>query len=145
MSGGRRRDPKPTADITRSSGVWVVFGSVRSVEKVTKSCKRRRNLQKNRQNLQKPSRSTPKITEFSLDLLECRRISPNMVEISLRSPRMSPDLTKSRLDLLECRRISPNLTWIFSNIAGFVYNVGRVRWLRFWRRKPATRPAGVGS
>ena len=114
MSGGRRRDPKPTADITRSSGVWVVFGSVRSVEKVTKSCKRRRNLQKIRQNLQKPSRSTPKITEFSLDLLECRRISPN-------------------------------LTWIFSNIAGFVYNVGRVGWLRFWRRKPATRLAGVGS
>ena len=145
MSGGRRRDPKPTADITRSSGVWVVFGSVRSVEKVAKSCKRRQNLKKIRRNLQNPSRSTPKITEFSLDLLESRRISPNMVEISLRSPRMSPDLTKSRLDLLECRRISPNLTWIFSNIAGFVYNVGRVGWLRFWRRKPATRLAGVGS
>ena len=92
-----------------------------------------------------------------------------MVEISLRSLRMSPNLTKSRLDLLECRRISPNLAWISSNvagsnqislgcrwispnlawispnIAGFVYNVGRVGWLGFWRRKPATRPAGVGS
>ena len=128
MSGGRRRDPKPTADITRSSGVWVVFGSVRSVEKVTKSCKRRRNLQKNRQNLQKPSRSTPKITEFSLDLLESHQ-----------------KWSRSRLDLLECRRISPNLTWIFSNIAGFVYNVGRVGWLKFWRRKPATRLADVRS
>ena len=31
------------------------------------------------------------------------------------------------------------------NIAGFVYNVGRVGWLGFWRRKPATRPAGVKS
>ena len=101
MSGGRRRDPKPTADITRSSGVWVVFGSVRSVEKVAKSCKRRQNLQKIRRNLQKPSRSTPKITEFSLDLLESHQI-----------------WSRSRLDLLECRRISPNLAWISSNVAG---------------------------
>ena len=26
----------------------------------------------------------------------------------------------------------------------FVYNLRRVGWLRFWRRKPATRLAGVG-
>ena len=66
-----------------------------------KSCKRRRNLQKIRWNLQKPSRSTPKITEFSLDLLESHQI-----------------WSRSRLDLLECRRISPNLAWISSNVAG---------------------------
>ena len=75
---------------------------------------RHRNLQKICWNLQKPSRSTPKIAEISLDLLE------------------------------SCR-ISPNLAWISPNIAGFVYNVGWVRWLGFWRRKPATRPAGVES
>ena len=57
----------------------------------------------------KPSRTAPKIAEISLELLESRRISPNMVEILLRPPRMSPDLTKSRLDLLKCRRISLNL------------------------------------
>ena len=66
-------------------------------------------FKKSRRNLQKPSRSAPKIAEISLDLLESRRISPNMVEILLGSPRMSPDLTKFRLDLLKCRRISPNL------------------------------------
>ena len=73
-----------------------------------------RNLQKICWNLQKPSRSTPKIAEISLDLLK------------------------------SCR-ISPNLAWISPNIAKFVYNIGRVGWLRFWKRKPATRPAGVGS
>ena len=146
-SGGRRRDPNPTAGVTRSSRFWVrvVFGSVRSVERVAGSCKCCWNLQKIRQNLQKPSRSAPKIAEISLDLLESRRISPNMVEISLGSPRMSPDLTKFRLDLLKCRRISPNLVWISLHIARLVYNVGRVGWLGFWRRKPATRPAGIGS
>ena len=122
-----------------------MFGSVRSVERVARSCKRHRNLQKIRRNLQKPSRSAPKIAEISLDLLKSRRISANMVEISLGSPRMSPDLTKFRLDLLKCRRISPNLVWISLHIARFVYNVGRVGWLGFWRRKPATRPTGVGS
>ena len=40
-SGGRRRDPKPTAGVTQSSRFWVrvVFGSVRSVERVAGSCK----------------------------------------------------------------------------------------------------------
>ena len=91
-----------------------MFGSVRSVERVARSCKRHRNLQKIRRNLQKPSRSAPKIAEISLDLLKSRRISPNLV-------------------------------WISLHIARFVYNVGQVGWLGFWRRKPATRPAGVGS
>ena len=106
----------PETDHRRHS-VGSVLGSggvrsVRSVLRVAGSCKHRRNLQKNRRNLQKSSKSAPKIAEISLDLLESRRISPNMVEISLGSPRMSPDLTKSRLDLLKCRRISPNLTWM---------------------------------
>ena len=118
---------------------------VRSVLRVAGSCKRRRNLQKIRWNLQKPSRFAPKIAKINLDLLESRRISPNMVKISLGSPRMSSDLTKSRLDLLKCRRISPNLAQMSPDIARFVYNVDRVGWLEFWRRKPATRPAGVGS
>ena len=83
-----------------------MFGSVRSVERVAGSCKRRRNLQKICRNLQKPSRSAPKIAEISLDLLESRRISPNMVEISLGSPRMSPDLTKSRLNVAGSHQIS---------------------------------------
>uniref|UniRef100_A0A7N2N2R8 Uncharacterized protein n=1 Tax=Quercus lobata TaxID=97700 RepID=A0A7N2N2R8_QUELO len=96
VSGGRRRDPKPTAGVTRSGRFWVRVG--RSVLSVAGSCKRRRNLLKCRQNLQKPSRSAPKIAEISLDLLESRRISPNMVQISLGSPQMSPDLTKSRLN-----------------------------------------------
>ena len=67
-------------------------GSVRSVLRVAGSCKRRRNLQKIRQNLQKLSRSAPKIAKISLDLLESRRISPNLAW-------MSPDLTKSRLNV----------------------------------------------
>ena len=79
---------------------------VRSVERVAGSCKRRRNLQKICRNLQKPSRFAPKIAEISLDLLESRQISPNMVEISLVSPRMSPDLTKSRLNVAGSHQIS---------------------------------------
>ena len=92
----------------RRHSVKSILGS--GVERVARSCKRRWNLQKIRRNLQKPSRFAPKIAKISLDLLESHRISPNMVEISLGSPRMSSDLTKSRLDLLKCRRISPNLT-----------------------------------
>ena len=30
------------------------------------------------------------------------------------------------------------------DFAGFVYNLCQVGWLGFWRRKPATRPTGVG-
>ena len=74
----------------------------------------------------------------SLDLLECRRISPNFAWIS-------SNVAGSHQISLECRGISPNLVWISLHIAKFVYNVGRVGWLGFWRRKPATRPAGVGS
>ena len=83
------------------------------------------------------------------------RICKNPVDLHQKSPKsawISSNLTgshqiwsRSRLDLLECRWISPNLAWISPNIAGFVYNVGRVGWLGFWRRKPATWPAGVGS
>ena len=82
-------------------------------------------------------------------------ICKNPVDLHQKSPKsawISSNLagshqiwSRSHLDLLECRRISPNLTWIFSNIAGFVYNVGWVGWLGFWRRKPATRPTGVRS
>ena len=73
-----------------------------------------------------------------LDLLECRRISPNLAWIS-------SNVVGSHQISLECRRISPNFGWISLHIAGFVYNVGRVGWLRFWRRKPATQPAGIES
>ena len=73
-----------------------------------------------------------------MDLLECRRISPNFAWIS-------SNVAGSHQISLECRRISLNLVWISLHIARFVYNVGRVGWLGFWRRKPATRPAGVGS
>ena len=69
-----------------------VIGSVRSVEKVAGYCKRRRNLQKICRNLQKLTRFASKIAEISLDLLESRRISPNMVEIS-------QDLLEFELDL----------------------------------------------
>ena len=113
----------PETDRRRHS-VGSVLGSggvrsVRSVLRVAGSCKRRRNLlefRRNllecRRNLQKPSRSAPKIAEISLDLLESRRISPNMVQISLGSPQMSPDLTKSRLN-------SPDLTQSRLNVAGY--------------------------
>ena len=30
------------------------------------------------------------------------------------------------------------------DFARFVYNLRQVGWLRFWRRKPATRPTGIG-
>ena len=79
------------------------LGSVRSVQRVTGFCKRRRNLQK-------LSTFAPKIAEISLDLLESRRISPNMVEIL-------PDLLESELDL--------------AGVVGFVYYISRVRWLKF--------------
>ena len=111
-----------------------------------------------------------------MDLLESRRISPNMVEISqksawislnlarnqLGSPRMSSNFTKYgrdlaeiSLDLLESHRISPNMVEILpdllkskldlAGVVGFVYYIGRVGWLKFWRRKPATQPASVES
>ena len=44
-------------------------------------------------------------------------------------------MVENSLDLLGFER----------DFAGFVYNLRRVGWLGFWRRKPATRPAGVGS
>ena len=50
------------------------------------------------------------LVEISLDLLESRHISPNMVEIL-------PDLLKSKLDLAE--------------VVGFVYYISRVGWLKF--------------
>ena len=43
-------------------------------------------------------------------------------------------MVENSLDLLGFER----------DFAGFVYNLRRVGWLGFWRRKPATRPAGVG-
>ena len=82
-------------------------------------------------------------------------IYKNPVDLHQKSPKsawISSNLVgyhqiwlRSHLDLFECHRISPNLAWISPNIIGFVYNVGRVEWLGFWRRKPTTRPAGVGS
>ena len=46
----------------------------------------------------------------------------NLSSILLNTVEISPDLLESKLDLLE--------------LVGFVYNIGRVEWLGFWRRKP---------
>jgi len=108
-------------------------GSVQSVQRVAGFCKRHRNLQKSRQNVQKLSTFAPKIVKISLDLLESRQISPNIVEISPKSAWISLNLTKNQLgspwisldftkygrdlveislDLLEYRQISPNMVEI---------------------------------
>ena len=96
------------------------------------------------------------------DPVDMHQKSPKSAWISSNLAGSHQIWSRSRLDLLECRRISPNFAWISSkiarshqislecrrislHIARFVYNVGRVGWLGFWRRKPATRPAGVGS
>ena len=73
-----------------------------------------------------------------LDLLECRRISPNLAWIS-------SNVAGSHQISLECRRILPDFAWMSSDIARFEYNVGRVGWLGFWGRKPATQPTGIKS
>ena len=129
--GGRRRGQKLIASINQLSRFRV--GSVQSVQRVAGFYKHHRNLQKSRQNVQKLSTFAPKIVEISLDLLESRRISPNMVEISLKSTWISSNLTKNQLgspwisldftkygqdlaeislDLLESRQISPNMVEI---------------------------------
>ena len=91
-------------DLTKkTSNRHLIFAKLmRSKQKYTKS-----SLESSKNSLEsaKTSRSAPKIVKISLDLLKSHRISPNMVEISLGSPRMSPDLTKSLLDL-------PNYCWI---------------------------------
>ena len=43
-------------------------------------------------------------------------------------------MVENSLDLLGFKR----------DFAGFVYNLRRVGWRGFWRRKPATQPASVG-
>ena len=95
---------------------------------------------------QKLSTFSPKIAEISLDLLESRRISPNMVEISWKSawissnlarnqfgsPRISSDFTKYgrdlieiSLDLLESLRISSNLNLILPELLDlYITSVG---------------------
>uniref|UniRef100_A0A7N2LM17 Glycosyl transferase 48 domain-containing protein n=1 Tax=Quercus lobata TaxID=97700 RepID=A0A7N2LM17_QUELO len=121
--GGRRRDPKSIAGVNRLSWfrVRVMLGLV---ERVARSCKRCRNLkklcrnlQKLCQNLQKLTPFAPEITEISLDLLESRRISPNMVEISSKSAWISSNLVgyhqiwlRSRRNQLGSPRISLDLT-----------------------------------
>ena len=77
--------------------------------------------------------------------IDLHQKSPKSTWISSNLAESHQIWSRSRLDLLKCGRISPNLAWISPNIAGFVYNVGRVGWLGYWRRKPATRPTGVGS
>ena len=96
-------------------------------------------------NLANVARIFKKFAGICKDPVDLHQKSPNSAWISSNLAGSHQIWSRSHLDLLECRQISPNLTWIFSNIAGFVYNVGRVGWLRFWRRKPATRPTGVGS
>ena len=124
------------------------LGSVRSVQRVVGFYKRHRNLQK-------LNTFAPKIAEISLDLLESRQISPNMVELSRKSAWISLNLSRfhqvwsrSHRNKLGSPRISPNLLESeldLAGVVGFVYYISRVEWLGFWRRKPTTRPAGIQS
>ncbi|KAK9983726.1 hypothetical protein SO802_033251 [Lithocarpus litseifolius] len=47
--------------------------------------------------------------------------------------KISPNMVENSLDFLGFER----------DFAEFAYNLRRVEWLEFWRRKPTTRPAGV--
>ena len=135
--------------------VWVVVGRFRkspNSANVTGISKTQYIFSKNRRNklgspwissnLTKYGRD---LVEISLDLLKSRQksvwISSNLVGFhqvwsrshrnKLGSPRISPNLLESELDL--------------AGVVRFVYYIGRVGWLGFWRRKPTTRPAGIGS
>ena len=131
------------------------LGSVRSVQRVVGFYKRHRNLQK-------LNTFASKIAEISLDLLESRQISPNMVKLSPKSAWISLNLarfhqvwSRSRRNKLGSPRISPNMVKVLpdlleseldlAGVVGFVYYTSRVECRGFWRRKPATRPVGVKS
>ena len=86
-----------------------------------------------------------KISGICKNPVDLHQKSPKSTWISLNLVESHQIWSRSRLDLLKCCRISPNLAWISPNIARFVYNVGRVGWLGYWRRKPTTQPAGIGS
>ena len=75
-------------------------------------------------------------------------ICKNSLDLHQKSPKLvwiSSNLAGSHQIWSRSHKIFSNLSLILPELAGFVYNIGWVRWLGFWRRKLATRPAGVGS
>ena len=84
------------------------------------------------------------------DLAESPRIKAWPHRIYSNLSLISLNLLKSKLDIAgfpwiyarsyqirsRSRKISSNLSLILLELAGFVYNIGQVEWLEFWRRKP---------
>ena len=119
---GRQRDLKPTANFNQSNR--FMFKSVRSVERVAEAAN---------------------ITEIFKKFTE---ICKNSLDLHWKSPKSTwiwPNLTKSHQIWSRSHWISSNLSLILPELAKFVYNIGQIGWIGFWRRKPTTRPANIRS
>ena len=120
VRGGGTRN-RPPASIGQ---IDFMFKSVWSVERVTKAA-----------NVTGIFKKFTGICKNSLDLHWK----------SLKSAWIWPNPAKSYQIWSRSRQISSNLSLILLELAEFVYNIGRVEWIRFWRRKPATRLTDIGS
>ena len=76
------------------------------------------------------------------------KIYKNSLDLHWKSPKSTwiwPNLAKSHQIWSRSHWISSNLSLILPELAKFVYNIGQVGWIGFWRRKPTTRPANIRS